>query len=240
VGLFSKTVFGREKLPERCIIYAGAYLPSRKNVVSPLFAKWTRLKGTWVRYSFAKSDGRPFLVLFNVYGAAMMLEVLQLLKDGKAKSVFFIGSIGAKRLAIGQLVVPVEVVDRAGIVILDDNGNHAVAPASDSLQKLTEALSERRVDYKMAKVMSVPAVLHGIESILSLSKARSDIEGHEMELSTFYHFSKKLGLEAYALVYVSDNPRHSIIDPSLSVRASRQKALREATGIAISVLATPR
>ena len=46
---FSRAVFGRETLPERCIIYAGAYVPKRKNWVGSVFDEWNRIKGTWVK-----------------------------------------------------------------------------------------------------------------------------------------------------------------------------------------------
>ena len=36
----------------------------------------------------------------------MVLEIVQLLKEGEAKKVFFIGSLGGKELQIGTLVLP--------------------------------------------------------------------------------------------------------------------------------------
>src|SRR5207249_11280531 len=78
MGRFSKVVFGRAKLPARCIVYGGAYLAERKEVVRSVFGEWTRLKGTWIRYVYARSAGKEFLVVFNVYGGAVALEVLQI------------------------------------------------------------------------------------------------------------------------------------------------------------------
>lgn len=97
MGRFSKVVFDRTKLPEASIIYAGAYFPRRYATIRKLFDHRSRIKGHWVKYSFAKRGGKEFLLLFNIYGAAMTLEALSLLRDGGVKSVFFIGSMGAKK-----------------------------------------------------------------------------------------------------------------------------------------------
>ncbi|MEM3587660.1 MAG: hypothetical protein QXO71_10120 [Candidatus Jordarchaeaceae archaeon] len=75
-------------MSERCLIYAGAYVAKRKEWVKSLFDKWQRVRGYWVRYSFASKKGREYLLVFNVYGAAVTLEVIQLLKDGGVKKSF--------------------------------------------------------------------------------------------------------------------------------------------------------
>jgi len=67
----SEAIFGRKKLPERCLIYAGAYVAERKECVKSLFDRWQRIRGYWVRYSFASKNGREYLLVFNVYGAAV-------------------------------------------------------------------------------------------------------------------------------------------------------------------------
>lgn len=88
MGRLSEAIFGKKKLPERCLIYAGAYSPKRKEWVKSLFDKWQRVRGYWVRYSFASKESMEYLLIFNVYGAAMTLEIIQLLKDGQTKKVF--------------------------------------------------------------------------------------------------------------------------------------------------------
>ncbi len=88
----------------------------------------------------------------------------------------------------------------------------------------------------MVKVVSVPAVLHGIDRVSSYVRESKDTEGHEMELSAFYHFARKSGFRAYACVYVSDNPRHSIISGKRSVRLARRHALMRITKVALNVL----
>ncbi len=82
MGRFSRLVFGRNQLPQGCLVCGGAYAPWKKEVVRRAFSHWTRLSGHLVNYSFASANGRESLVLFNVYGASIMLETLQILRDG--------------------------------------------------------------------------------------------------------------------------------------------------------------
>lgn len=126
LGRLSEAIFGRKELPERCLIYAGAYVAKRKEWVKSLFDRWQRIRGYWVRYSFASKNSRDYLLVFNVYGAVMTLEVIRLLKDGGVKRVFFIGSLGGKELPVGTLVLPKKVVDKTGFVALDSPNKQVV------------------------------------------------------------------------------------------------------------------
>ena len=100
------------------------------------------MKGNWVKYTFATKEGKEYLLVYNVYGGAVTLEVLQLLKDGNAKKVFFVGSLGGKDLDIGTIVVPTRVVDEAGIVSVDAPHVQIVEPEEKSLKKLRGTLRD--------------------------------------------------------------------------------------------------
>lgn len=236
MGRFSELLFGREELPERCIIYAGAYLPRRKNWVIDIFDKWNKIRGAWIKYAFATKEGKEYFLVYNVYGGALTLELLQLLKDGNVKKIFFIGSFGGKDLPIGTIVVPTRVIDKAGIVSIDSPQTRIVKPEVKSLEKLRNILRDHQIDYVEGKIASVPCVLHNINHIKELVEKESSIIGVEIETSTFYHFSKKENLENYALLYVSDNNRVDIVNQDQKVREVRKKSLQIITRIATEVL----
>jgi purine-nucleoside phosphorylase len=236
MGRFSEADFGREELPERCIIYAGAYLPQRKNWVRSVFDEWNRVKGTWVKYTFATKEGKEYLLVYNVYGGAVTLELLQLLKDGNVKKVFFVGSLGGKDLPIGTIVVPTRVVDKAGIVSVDTPHMQTVEPEEKYLKKLREVLRDLRIDCFEGKIASVPCVLHNINHIKELVEKDSSIVGVELETSTFYYYSQKAGFENYALLYVSDNKKYGIIGQAQYVQEVRKNALRTITRVATEIL----
>lgn len=236
MGRLSQAVFGRTKLPSRCIVYGGVYLAGRKEIVRRVFDEWTRVKGSWIRYAYAGSNGKAYLIVFNVYGGAVTLEVLHLLKDGGVRTVFFIGSMYAKQLPVGTLVIPTLAVDRAGLVLVDNPRRAVVAQDRAQVKCIESALEGESLNYERAKIVSVPCVLHDIVHVRKLVAKDKEVAGVEMEVSTLHHFSKKIGLECYALLYVSDNQKYGIISGAKDVRTARRKSLRATTRVALKVL----
>lgn len=236
MGRFSKLLFGREELPDRCIIYAGAYVPVRKDWVRSSFEQWNRIKGNWMKYTFATKKGKEYLLVYNVYGGAVTLEIIQVLKDGNAKKVFFIGSLGGKDLPIGTMVIPTKVVDKAGLVSLDNPNKRIVEPDENCLKKLKAVLRDLRINYVEGKIASVPCALHNINHIKELVEEESSIIGVEIETSTFYHYSQKESLENYALLYISDNKKYDFISRAQNVREARKNALKTITRVATEIL----
>jgi len=236
MGRLSSHVFGREKLPERCILYGGAYVPRRKKVVRRLFDKWTRIRGNWVKYTYVKIDEVEYLLVFNVYGGAIVLEVLHLLKDGGVRQVFFVGSMYAKRLPIGAIVIPSKIVDKAGPALVDNPQVSIVEPDPTSLRSLKATLKAEGIPHVHANTVSVPCALHEIEHVKQLIEKDENIAGVEMEVSTFYYFSRRLGLKSYALLYVSDNQKYGLISKAKSVWEARREAIGKTTRIALAVL----
>lgn len=236
MGRLAQVALGRDDLPSRCLIFAGVYSPRRANVVKKHFDTWTRPNGDWVKYAYAKKGNREYLVCFNVYGAATTLELLHLLKDGEARCVFFIGSMGSNRLEIGTIVLPDRVVDRAGIVSLDTPKNPEVRVNTVSIAGTEAVLRDRKVPFVKGKTASVPSVLHDLKRVKRFLSASKDILGVELELSTFHHFGRKLGLKTYGLLYVWDNPKHDIISGPGEVWKARMNALGQATSVALATL----
>lgn len=235
MGELSKAIFGRRKLPPRCILYGGAYVPARKDTVRTMFDKWPRIDGTWVKFTFAESRSEEYLVVFNVYGGPIVLKLLQLLKDGGCTRAFFIGSMYAKDLPIGRLVIPVQVVDMAGPPTIDDSRKDLTELDSEIRSAIKKALAKKGLAYEEHKIVSVPAVLHRIDHVNKLVAEGKDIAGVEMETSTFIHFSSKLGLKGYPLLHVSDNEKHGLISKARTVWEARKRALQTSTDVALEV-----
>lgn len=236
MGRLSEAIFGRKELPERCLIYAGSYVPKRKEWVKSLFGKWQRIRGYWVKYSFARRDYEEYLLVFNVYGGAMVLETLQLLKDGGAKKVFFVGAMGGKDLPVGTLVLPTRIFDKAGLVLVDEPDREIVKLKEEYIRKMKRVLDNLGHAYVEGTIVSVPAVLHNIDHIKKFVKQETSVLGVEMETSTFCHYSEKENLESYVLLYVSDNKRSGIISRAKEVQDERRKALKTITHVATETL----
>jgi len=45
MGRLCEAIFGRKELPERCLIYAGSYVPKRKEWIRNHFEKWQHIRG---------------------------------------------------------------------------------------------------------------------------------------------------------------------------------------------------
>jgi purine-nucleoside phosphorylase len=233
---YAKAVFGQSPLPPRCMISAGAYIPSRAKIIRAEFDSSDRPRGSWIKFTNATKNGNPYLVCFNVYGSAVTLELLHILKDGNASAVFFIGSMWARNLDVGTLVLPDAVIDRAGIVLLDQPGLEPIQMDPSSVSKVESVLKAKNIQFVKGQVVSVPSVLHDVKQVKQFVDSQSDTLGVEMELSTFNYFGRKLGLTTYALLYVQDNPKHGIISGPRTAWEARRKALRVATNVALNVL----
>lgn len=236
MGSYSEVIFGRKRLPARALLCAGVYTPQRKNLVRKSFRGWDRVKGNWIKYAFGNVLGKDFLVIFGIYGAAMTLETVQLLRDGGVRSLFFVGSMYAKKLPVGSIAIPIEAQDNAGVMTLDDPTTTHAIPDRRILDYTRSELRRRDIDFTEGRVSSVPAVLHGIVHIVDSVRQDERVIGHEMEVSTFLHFTRKHSMRAGALLYVSDNERHSIISSAKGPTTARRKALRAVSSVAVSVL----
>jgi len=236
MGKLSEITLGRRELPARCLILGGVYVPSRAEVIAKQFDTWSEPRGEWVKHAYAKKGGKEYLICFNVYGAATTLELLHLLSDGRARSAFFVGSMGSGRLEIGTLVLPDRVVDRAGIVQLDDPSRPYVEPDPKSISKIERVLKAHDVPFVRGTTCSVPAVLHNLKPVKRFLASHRGILGVELELSTFHYFGPKLGLKTMGLLYVWDNPKHGIVSGPQTVWKVRLDTLGLATEIALAVL----
>ena len=195
-----------------------------------------RVKGRRAIYAFAKKGRVRYLVIFNIYGSSAVLQALRVIAEGGVRRVFFLGSMGAKNLDIGKVVLPTAVIDKTGLVHIDTPGKSIVVPSASTINKERGSLKRLCINYAEGKIISVPAPLHNMDHIHSLKLSDPEIQGEEMELSTFYHFSQKDRLSHFALLYVSDNKKVHLTSDKKSVMKSRREGLRNATRVALDIL----
>jgi purine-nucleoside phosphorylase len=236
MGRLSKAVFGRKDLPTRCLVFPGAYSSLRKEWIRPLFERWQELQGDWVKYTFAYKGTNEYLLVFNIYGASMMLEVIELLKEGRAKSVFFIGSLGGRDLPVGTIVLPTRIFDQTGLIAVDKPEKQMTEPNFSTIKKLRTFLGRQKISFFEGEIVSIPCVFHGIDRVNDFVEKTPRILGFECETSTFFHYSNKESLKSYALLYVSDNRRNDVISDDEDLRSKRKSALTTITRIALKVL----
>jgi Purine-nucleoside phosphorylase len=195
-----------------------------------------RIHGRRIIYSFARKGRKRYLVVFNIYGGPAILQAIRVIAEGHCRQIFFIGSMGAKKLDVGTIVLPTTIIDKTGLVHIDSPGKSEVMAPVSINNKIREANRRLGISYAEGKIVSVPAPLHNMEHIHALKASDPKILGEEMELSTFYHFSKKDNLYAYALLYVSDNQRIHLTSNETAAKRARRSGLRAATRVALKVL----
>jgi len=85
----------------------------------------------------------------------MALELLRLLRDRGVRRVCFVGSLGAKDLLIGTMVLPSKVIDRAGPVLANDPSREIVEPDVNPLERLRRALKNLGMEHVEGTITSV-------------------------------------------------------------------------------------
>ena len=84
--------------------------------------------------------------------------------------------------------------------------------------------------------MSVPCVLHEIKHLRKMFEDRDDILGVEMELASYIYYARKLGIKAFALLYISDNKYYDVISRREEAVKARKRALNTITKIALNTI----
>lgn len=228
-------LFGREELPDTVFLYPGAYSPDRSNSFLSIFDSNTEIKGSWLPFSYTVYKGTEYMVIFNIFGASITLDALQLMKKCNVKKVIFIGLMYSKNLDVGTHVIVNTVFDQAGIVLLDTEGKDVIKVDISNINRQKEAYEQMGIQYQEACIVSVPSVVHGIKQVEEYIE-QEHIQGLELEMSTLHHFGNKIGLEIYSFQVVSDNPEHSLFDRSKSISQLRIEGRNLAGYVALKML----
>jgi purine-nucleoside phosphorylase len=229
---YADNLFGR-KLPENVLIRAGAHLADRAEKTLSIFDEVDRFHGSWTPYCFAWKDDVEFLVIFNVYGAALTLEVMRLIHQGGAQNVSFVGSAFSKTDEIGQQLLVTAIYDQAGIVRMD--GVEKIVREEQELNYQRKILENNNSQFSEVLLCSVPSVMHNIENVKTFVN-REEVDAVEMELSTFFYFGKQQKMKTSAYVYTSDNPHNSLI--AKDTKRIRYEAMTLSSKMAIEHLLT--
>ena len=235
MGKFSKVVLGKDKI-SRALIVAGTATTGRIRSVLNHFSNHSRVKQEFVKYCHITHDGKEAVLFFSVYGGAPTLELVHLLQDAHCKKILFVGSCyGTKPMPIGTFILPEKVIDRAGLVLLDDPAHKNCTPNPQILREIENCLQKRKYKYYKGTTAAVPCVIHNIPHVSEFVK-QSNILGVEMELSTLYHFAHKANIKTGGLVYVSDSPAVHILENTKKIKQAKIDALGSAVEIAKEVL----
>lgn len=201
--------FGKDKLPKMCYLFAGTTPEHVKNSILEHYDEIVLHKHDVYERYIVKDNQREDLLIFQAYGAAVVADILSILKDGEVEEVIFIGTAFglSNKLKTGNVVVPNKVQCLDGITNLIDSATYVV-PDNEFRKRILDLLYENKVDFKEGLTVSVPTTFWRLDN----SKFDSNIIALEMELSAFFHFTHKLGLKSAGILVISDTINHSLLD----------------------------
>jgi len=208
MGEWSKCEYDRSELPSRCFIFAGM-TPNvliekiLRNFQKVLYTKHDNYNPYIVEY-----EKEEITLIFQVYGAAMIADILKILKDGNTKEIIFIGSAYgiSTDLHVGDCVISEKVQCLDGITNLLDNVEYAYP--NMILTKKIGQLIATEMTCKTGKTVSVPTTFWHPDH----NRFDKDAIALEMEYSAFCYFSMKLAMDVSGILVISDTIEHSLLD----------------------------
>ncbi len=209
MGKWSVSFFDRDTLPSVCFLFAGS---SKHSFIDGILSNFDTV--VFHEYShfervIAKHNGIEYLLLFQVYGAASMIDLMAVLNDGNVKKITFFGSAFGieKSLDVGDFIIPNKVQALEGVLnFLHDT--EYVFPDSEQSNLIKRKLRERNIKYLEGKTVSVPCVT----AQPKYEVFDKDLIGLEMECSSFFFYAQKYNIVASALLVVSDTFEKKLSD----------------------------
>ena len=209
MGRWAESEFGVSILPPHAYLFAGS--SSRKKIDAILgdFGKVLyHRQDVYDRYllSGTREDA---IVVFQLYGAPIVCDLVSVLKDGNvSEAVFFGYAYGiAGDLRVGDRVLPVLVQTLDGVASKLGAGPYA-APDAGMTEMISESLRRHGIPFRSGKSVSVPATLwHGDETRID-----SDAIALELEFAAFCHCAHVTGIKAGGLFVISDTKDEGLLD----------------------------
>lgn len=205
MGHWAAWEFGMANLPQQCIIFGGT---SSSSIIEQVLAEYEKViyrkHDNYEAYIVEQSD-KNTLLLFQVYGAAMVADLIFLLCDGGVEEIVFIGwAYGLhKNLVVGDYVLPVGVQCLDGVASTLDSIDMCY-PHPELRNAIRYQLDQNTIRYLSATTASIPTTFFHPSRDLY----HGDVVALELELASVLHFSDKLGIKACGLLVISDTEEH--------------------------------
>lgn len=198
-----------DTLPPHCIVYAGTTRDELKNDILSNYTNIKIMQAHIFEGFVVERDDEQYLLLFQIYGAAMMADVVHILADGNVKEILFVGAVHSFdiSLEIGSVIVPDQIQALDGLV----NGIEKIEityPDASLFLKVKDFLERNLIPFRVGKTVSIPGVFVKPEKEFY----HKDIVALEMESSSLFHYAKKNNIKAAAIHVVSDNANHHLYE----------------------------
>src|SRR3989344_2351345 len=108
MGKWAKRLFGQESFGDIGIVIAGTITKEFEKEILDLFDEIISSKDSVYHAHLVKKNGIAYPVVFNIYGAPAMVDVITEMQDGGCRTILFFGSAygGFQNLEVGSIVIP--------------------------------------------------------------------------------------------------------------------------------------
>lgn len=213
MGKWAENEFGQSKFSDVGIVVAGTMREEFEKEILGLFDKVLSKKDSVYHSCLVQKGNEHYPVVFNVYGAPAMMDVITLMHDGGCRTIIFVGYAygGLKNLEIGNIVIPDKAYHFEGIYHHIEPDKKASLPDMQLKRKIEEILKKSKIKYTTGTNISVPAVTFQLpHNNLEYKKISPDTV--EMELAACLSRAKDIGIRASGILIISDNKKLSIGD----------------------------
>ncbi len=213
MGEWAKAEFGKFEFSSIGIVVAGTNRIEFEKKILSLFDKVVSSKDSVYHTHLAKKNGNLYPIVFNIYGASAMMDVLSEMHDGGCRTVIFVGyAYGGfdDHLDVGTIVMPSKAYHFDGSYNVIYPKKKFDIPDKELVGKLRKIFKEKGIKYVQGNNISVPSVA------FQLPHANKDYKkikpvSLEMELASCLSRSKDIGIRAAGILIISDNRKKSII-----------------------------
>lgn len=209
MGSWSECEFGIKTLPPRAYLFAGT---SDREKIDAAIGSFDKIllhrHDVYERYLVSSAKGEAS-VMFQLYGAPIMCDLVTVLKDGNVNEAVFFGyAYGiAKNMRVGDYVLPTQVQTLDGVSTRLGAGAYT-APSAEMTEMISGVLQQHHIPYHRGKGVSVPATFwHGDERQID-----SDVIALELEYAAFCHCAHTVGIKAGGLFVISDTRQQGLLD----------------------------
>ncbi|MBI2672990.1 hypothetical protein HYX19_01910 [Candidatus Woesearchaeota archaeon] len=215
MGKWAKDLFGKESFDSVGIVIAGTNSPKFERKILRLFDKVISSKDSVYHAHLVRKNNKEYPIVFNVYGAPAMVDVMTEMHDGGCHNLIFIGYAygGFKNLDVGSIIVSDKSYHFEGIYHHIETDRKIDYPDKELKRKLEEIFKKNKINFYNGTNVSVPAVSfqprHANREYQKIKPLTL-----EMELAACFSRAKDIGIRSVGILIISDNKSTSIGDKS--------------------------
>jgi len=206
MGHWAKSLFGKDKIGSIGIVLAGTNKKEFEKKILSYFDKTLNFKDSVYHAYLARKNNIDYPIVFNVYGAPAMIDVMTEMHDGGCRTIIFVGYAygGFKNINIGSVVVPNQAYHFDGIyhgIRLDKKMS---LPDKELKNKIENLFNKNKIKFVNGNDISVPAVSFQLPHDNKEYKKINPLTV-EMELASCLSRAKEIGIRSVGVLIISDN-----------------------------------